>query len=355
MRKIKVLIVDDSATARQMLKDIIEADSSIEVIGAAADPYFAVDRIKKDRPDVITLDMQMPRMDGLTFLKKIMEQHPIPVVVVSAYASDQSKVIEAKRYGAFSVISKLDITNGKEKLTYSNYLISNIKEAASHIPNRRSFSDLDSNPRNEKYSADVIIEKSMRYKSVPVTEKFIVIGSSTGGTQALREVFRNLDGESLGIVVVQHMPANYTQQFAESLNDISALYVKEAETGDVVTTGTAFIAPGGKHLMVKRVGINYQIEIVDGPHVNRHKPSVDVLFRSVARSAGQNVVAFILTGMGDDGAQGMLEIKESGGETYAQDQESSVVYGMPKVAKELGGVNHVVSINEVASLIRKLS
>lgn len=354
MDKVKVLIVDDSALVRQTLVSILETDPMIEIIGVAADPFIAVERIKECKPDVITLDIEMPRMDGLTFLKKLMSQHPIPVVVISTLTEKGTdSALLALEYGAVEVIAKPKV-NTKALLEQSTIeLCGKVRAAAQALIRKKSNlgSDLTSNGVEPKLSADAIISKAKYASMIQTTESVIAIGASTGGTEALRVVLEEFPADSPGIVVVQHMPEMFTKQFAKRLNDLCKVTVKEAENGDKVIRGQVLIAPGGKHMLVKRSGAMYHVEIMDGPLVNRHRPSVDVLFRSVARFAGKNAVGAILTGMGDDGAVGMLEMKEAGAYTVAQDEKTCVVFGMPKEAIKRGGVEKVVPLSEVTKTL----
>ncbi len=355
MDKVKVLIVDDSALVRQTLVSILETDPMIEIIGVAADPFIAVERIKECKPDVITLDIEMPRMDGLTFLKKLMSQHPIPVVVISTLTEKGTdSALLALEYGAVEVIAKPKV-NTKALLELSTIELCGKVRAAAQAHIRKRVNPI-SNERTSigvepKLSADAILSKARFASMVQTTESVIAIGASTGGTEALRVVLEEFPADSPGIVVVQHMPEMFTKQFAKRLNDLCKVTVKEAENGDKVIRGQVLIAPGGKHMLVKRSGAMYHVEIIDGPLVNRHRPSVDVLFRSVARFAGKNAVGAILTGMGDDGAVGMLEMKEAGAYTVAQDEKTCVVFGMPKEAIKLGGVEKVVPLSEVTKTL----
>jgi two-component system chemotaxis response regulator CheB len=354
MDKIKVLIVDDSALVRQTLVSILESDPQIEIVGVAADPYIAVDKIKECVPDVITLDIEMPRMDGLTFLKKLMSQHPIPVVVISTLTEKGTdSALLALEYGAVEVLAKPKV-NTKILLEQSKIeLCDKVKAAALANVKRRTFSARTATSEvAPKLSADAVIGKHTSTSMVQTTETVIAIGASTGGTEALRVLLEGFPADCPGIVIVQHMPEMFTKQFAQRLNSLCKVSVKEAENGDKVLRGHVLLSPGGKHMMLKRSGAIYHVEVVDGPLVNRHRPSVDVLFRSVARYAGKNVVGAILTGMGDDGARGMLEMKEAGAHTIAQDENSCVVFGMPKEAIKLGGADKVLPLSDISKYIR---
>ena len=348
--KIKVLIVDDSAVVRQTLQSILSSDPEIEVIGTASDPFFAAKKIAQEVPDVITLDVEMPRMDGLTFLKKIMSQHPIPVVIISSLTSKGTETaLRAIEFGAIDIIAKpqmdtkLFIEESKIRLCDA------VKAAAMAKIKRRSV------PQNDftvqpKYSADAILPKYVPSESsmIKTTELVVAVGASTGGTDALRVFLEAIPLDSPGIVIVQHMPENFTKSFANRLNELCNITVKEAENGDTVIRGRALIAPGNHHMLLKRSGAKYYVEIKDGPLVNRHRPSVDVLFRSTARYAGKNAIGIIMTGMGDDGARGLLEMKEVGARNIAQDEKSCVVFGMPNEAIKVGAVEKVLPLEQIA-------
>lgn len=355
MEKIKVLVIDDSAVARQTLSDIINSEPSMHVVATASDPYFAVKKIKNEVPDVITLDIEMPRMDGLTFLKKIMSQHPIPVVVISSLTEEGSKVaINALQYGAVEVITKPKLTTKEFYLESKVRIIDAIK--AANIASLKKIQDkIELNfkvaPKN---SADAILSFSEKMNVDVTTEKVITIGASTGGTQAIKEILTNLPYDTSGIVIVQHMPEAFTTSFAQRLDKICKITVTEAKNGDSVLRGKALIAPGNKHLLLKRSGTKYYVEVKDGPLVNRHRPSVDVLFRSAARYAGKNSIGIILTGMGDDGAKGMLEMKETGAYTIAQDELSSVVYGMPLAAVKINAVEKSMNLKQISDYITSI-
>jgi two-component system chemotaxis response regulator CheB len=346
-KKIRVLIVDDSATVRQALKEILESDPLIEVMGLASDPYIAVERIKKEIPDVITLDVEMPRMDGLTFLDKIMKQHPIPVVICSSLTASGSDVaLAALERGAVDIITKPKMGT-REFLEESRVRICDIVRSAAQVQKakRKPAMEMAVAP---KLTADAILEKPASKAMIQTTEKVVVVGASTGGTEALRIFLEAMPIDSPGIVIVQHMPENFTARFAERLNGICAITVKEAVDNDSVLRGQALIAPGNKHLLLRRSGARYYVEIKDGPLVSRHRPSVDVLFRSAARYGGRNVVGVIMTGMGDDGAKGMLEMKQGGAFTIAQDEATCIVFGMPAEAIKLGGVDRVAPLEGIA-------
>ncbi len=382
--KIRVLVVDDSAVVRQSLTAILEADPEIEVMGTAADPIIAVKKIMREVPDVITLDIEMPRMDGLTFLRKIMAQRPIPVVVISSLTTRGTEAaMKALEYGASEVIGK-PAMNPDVFFQESHIMLCDAVKAAALSKIRRVKADdiqervnptrpaapaPIATPRisatipaaqiahvQPKYTADAILEKSSATDSVVPTEKIIVLGSSTGGTEAIRVLLSAMPDDMPGIAIVQHMPEGFTRSFSNSLNQISRLNVKEAENGDKLYRGRVLIAPGNKHMLLKRVGREYFVEIKEGPLVNRHRPSVDVLFRSAARYAGSNAIGVILTGMGNDGARGMKEMHDAGAHTIAQDEQSCVVYGMPKEAVKAGGVDDVVPLDKIDQhLVRLLT
>ena len=348
-RKIRVLIVDDSAVVRQTLSSILETDPQIEIMGTACDPYIAAKKIQSEVPDVITLDVEMPRMDGLTFLRKIMAQHPMPVVIISSLTAEGSQTaMRALEYGAVDVIAKPRMDTQKF-IEESRIRLCEVVKAAAHarIHSRPASSFIKVEP---KLSADAVIAKTEGASSmIETTDVVISVGASTGGTEALRIFLEAMPPDCPGIVIVQHMPENFTRSFANRLNEICRISVKEAEDGDSVVRGRALIAPGNKHTLLKRSGAKYFVEVKDGPLVNRHRPSVDVLFRSTARYAGANAVGIIMTGMGDDGAKGLLEMKEAGAKTAAQDEQTCVVYGMPKEAVKLGAADRVLPLEKLAS------
>jgi two-component system, chemotaxis family, protein-glutamate methylesterase/glutaminase len=345
--RVRVLIVDDSAVVRQTLSDIFSSDPGIEVIGTAGNPFIAADRIAEQVPDVITLDIEMPGMDGLTFLQKIMTQHPIPVIICSSLAEEGAQsTLRALEYGAVDIIPKPRL-GSKQFLEESSVLLCDaVKAAAQARPHPYS----PARTVEPKLTADAILARSTG-AMLETTETVVVIGASTGGTEALRALLEALPGDAPGIVIVQHMPEAFTRAFADRLDSLCRITVKEAESNDTVLRGRALIAPGNHHTLLKRSGARYFVEIKDGPLVCRHRPSVDVLFRSAARYAGANAVAVILTGMGDDGARGMLEMKEAGAATIAQDEATSVVFGMPKEAIKRGAVDVVLPLPAIAGSI----
>ena len=339
---IKVMVVDDSAVVRQVVSGLLAADPEIEVLCAVADPLLAMNRMKVQWPDVIVLDIEMPRMDGITFLKKIMAERPTPVVICSTLAEAGAKTsIEALSAGAVSIITKPTLGLKQFLVDASNDLISAVKGAA-----RANVSKL--RVVEKKLNADVILPPQERPGAMlQTTERVVALGTSTGGTRALEALLSSLPRVTPGIVVVQHMPEKFTAEFANRLNSLSEIIVKEAQNNDRVIPGQALIAPGGKHMLLRRAGAQYFVEVMDGPLVNRHRPSVDVLFRSVARCAGSNALGVIMTGMGDDGAAGLLEMRNAGAQTVAQDEESCVVFGMPKEAIKRGAVQKVVPLGDI--------
>ena len=349
--KIKVLVVDDSALIREMLSEIINSDPTLKVVGTAADPYFARDKIKKLEPDVLTLDVEMPRMDGLSFLKKLMQKHPLPVVMVSSKTRRNCRItIQALEHGAVDFIAKPVLSGSRGLQSIREEIITKIKTAAHARVSRKPCPafNLQVTP---KLSADVVIKKENILSPKTRTSPVIVIGASTGGTVAIVEVLKMLTPPICGIVIVQHMPADFTNAFAIRINEICKIEVREAKNGDRVRDNLALIAPGDRHMLLQRDGKGYQVDIKDGQPVNRHRPSVDVLFRSAANSAGRGALGVILTGMGDDGAQGMVEMRQGGAYTIAQDEKSCVVFGMPKCAIEKGGVSTVVPLHRIHEII----
>ncbi len=346
MKQIKVLIVDDSAIVRQTLSEILSSDKEIEVVGTAADPFYAVEKIKTLVPDVITLDVEMPRMDGITFLQKIMSQHPIPVVMVSSLTEKGSETaLKALEYGAVEIVQKPKL-GVSQFLEESRLMLCDTVKAAAGAKLKQLRVTQAIEP---KLSADAVLSLPKSRAMLETTEKIVLIGASTGGTEALRVFLETLPHDAPGMAIVQHMPEHFTSTFAQRLDSLCRVSVKEAENGDSILRGTALIAPGNKHMLVKRSGARYYVDIKDGPLVSRHRPSVDVLFRSGARYAGKNSVGIIMTGMGDDGAKGIAEIKEAGGKTIAQDEESCVVFGMPKEAIKTGAVDKIVPLEKIPS------
>jgi two-component system chemotaxis response regulator CheB len=347
MRKIKVLIVDDSALVRQTLTSLLEEDEGIEVLATAADPYIAAGKIARQVPDVITLDVEMPRMDGLTFLKKIMSQHPIPVIIISSLTDKGTETaIRALEYGAVEVLAKPTLAGAHElQATFREKLSFVIRASAQARIRRKSVQQVSITP---KLSADAVLPYTPSGSLIRTTEKVVAIGASTGGTEALRLLLEGMPLDSPGMLIVQHMPEHFTRSFANRLNELCRVTVKEAENGDSVIRGRVLIAPGNRHMLLKRSGARYYVELNDGPPVNRHRPSVDVLFRSVAHYAGKNAVGILLTGMGNDGAQGLLEMKRADAYTIAQDERTCVVFGMPKEAIRLNAVDKVLPVDQIS-------
>lgn len=350
MAKIKVLIVDDSALVRQMLTEMINQDPQLEVVGVAQDPFAAREKIKQLKPDVLTLDVEMPRMDGITFLRNVMRLRPMPVVMVSTLTEQGADVtLEALEIGAVDFVTKPKVDIAGKLQDYADELVSKIKVAATAKVRARADHILSKGP-DPKLSADAILQKTSLKQSTTLktTDKIIAIGASTGGTEAIREVLEHMPADSPGIVITQHIPPKFSTSFALRMNSISAMTVYEAEDGMQIVPGHAYIAPGDRHLIVERSGARYYCRLNDGPPVNRHKPSVDVLFRSVAQCVGPNAIGVILTGMGDDGARGLLEMKQAGAPTLAQDEASSVVWGMPGEAVKLGAADAQFPLIKIA-------
>jgi two-component system chemotaxis response regulator CheB len=327
---------------------VLASDPALEVIGAAGDPYQAVAIMRDVAPDVITLDIEMPRMDGLTFLQRIMAQHPIPVIVCSSHATDGADAtLRAFEFGAVDIITKPRVGT-EEFFAESQIMICDaVKAAASVRPDRLAARRVT----RRKLSADAMLAKGRPDATVAPSDRIIVVGASTGGTEAIGVFLEALPADAPAIVVVQHMPENFTRSFAQNLDSFCRLRVKEAADGDFVVPGTVLIAPGGKHTMLKRTGQRYLVEVRDGPLVSRHRPSVDVLFRSAARFAGANAIGVILTGMGDDGAQGMKEMHDAGARTFAQDEQTCVVFGMPREAIELGAVDETLPLGDLPAAV----
>lgn len=348
MKKIRVLVIDDSASVRQTMTAILSADPAFEV-SVAADPFAAARHIQQDVPDVITLDVEMPRMDGITFLRKLMSQHPIPVVMCSSLVEEGSEtLLQALEAGAVDVILKPRM-GVADHLTDAHLEICDIVKAAAkaRLGARRS-SRITAEPA-KKLTADAMLPPPTGRAMSRTTEVVVCIGASTGGTEALREVLEALPANAPGIIVVQHMPESFTKAFAKRLNSLCQVDVKEASHGDTVMRGHVLIAPGGlRHTMLERQGARYVVSVREGPLVSRHRPSVDVLFRSAARNAGSNAVGIIMTGMGDDGARGLLEMRQAGARTLAQDEATSIVFGMPKEAIARDAADKVVPLGSIA-------
>jgi two-component system, chemotaxis family, protein-glutamate methylesterase/glutaminase len=355
-RPIRVLIVDDSALVRSLLTDILKADRGIEVVGCAGDAHVAREKIKQLNPDVLTLDVEMPKMDGITFLRNLMRLRPMPVVMVSSLTERGADVtLDALAIGAVDYLSKPKIDLAATLKDYGEELIEKIRiasKASVRALDPRRVAELAVRP---SHTADAVLPKAATPRQLRTTERIIAIGASTGGTEAIKQVLMELPPDSPGVVIAQHIPKAFSTPFAKRMNECCQVTVYEAEDGQQLLAGHAYIAPGDRHLMVVRDGTRYVLRLDDGVPVNRHKPSVDVLFRSVAQNAGRNAIGVILTGMGKDGARGLKEMLEAGSTTIAQDEASSVVWGMPGEAVALGAAQHVVALESVASRIRSLA
>ncbi len=345
MKPVRVLIVDDSAVVRQTLTEVLTSDPEIEIMATAGDPFVAAERIREEIPDVILLDVEMPRMDGLTFLQKLMSQYPIPVVICSSLAeSGAETTLRALEYGAVDIVTKPKLGT-QEFLRESREILCQAVKAArgARLTKYRHV--------EKALTADAVLAHRPPTAMARTTERVVLVGASTGGTEALRVFLEAMPPDSPGILIVQHMPEKFTTAFAKRLDSLCAISVKEAENGDTVLRGHALIAPGNRHLLLKRSGARYLAEVRDGPLVCRHRPSVDVLFRSGARYAGPNAVAAIMTGMGNDGAQGLLELKQAGATTFAQDEATCVVFGMPNEAIKLGAAERVLPLGAIAGAV----
>lgn len=342
--KIKVMIVDDSALVRQVVSQAISKEPSIEVIATAQDPLFAMEKMKSHWPDVLIVDIEMPRMDGLTFLKKVMAERPTPVIICSSLAERGAQVtMEALASGAVNIITKPKAGLKSFLEDSSNDIVSAIKAASrANMSIMRRMTSTRSAPL---VAALPPLGNHQGANMYGTTEKLVAIGTSTGGTQALEAVLTKLPATCAGIVIVQHMPEKFTAMFADRLNGLCQMEVREGKDGDRIRPGLALVAPGGRHMTVKRSGAQYCVEVKDGPLVNRHKPSVDVLFHSVAQVAGKNALGIIMTGMGDDGARGLKEMYDTGAQTVAEDESTCIVFGMPKEAIKLGGAKKVVPLD----------
>lgn len=356
-KKITVLVVDDSALIRKLLTEILNNAADIEVVDTAADPFIAREKIKKLNPDVLTLDVEMPKMDGITFLRNLMRLRPMPVIMVSTLTEKGAEVtLQALELGAIDYVSKPKADVSHAMQSYANELVEKVRVAAG--ANVQALAGTSSSPLmrevEKKLSADAVLAKkqSLSYRT---TDKVIAIGASTGGTEAIKEVLMKMPADAPGIVISQHIPEAFSSSFAERMDRLSPMNVHEASDGQMIMSGNVYIAPGNRHLIVERDGAKYVCRLNDGPPVNRHKPSVDVMFRSVAQSAGPNALAVMLTGMGDDGARGMKEMHEAGARTIAQDEKSSVVWGMPGAAVKLGCVDTVMPLQAIAGKIMDLS
>lgn len=354
-KKIRVLICDDSALIRQMLSEIISADSELEVVGTANDPFMARDMIKALSPDVLTLDVEMPKMDGLTFLRNLMRLRPMAVIMVSSLTEKGADItLQALEYGAIDFVAKPKLDLAGTLGNYAEEIVGKIKIAAK-VKVGRLIVEGAGSETTPKLSADAVIKKSEGKVRLQTTEKIIAIGASTGGTEAIKEVLVRLPAAMPGIVITQHIPEAFSGPFAKRMNGASELTVCEAEDGQQILPGHVYISPGNRHLAISRSGARYICNLLDGPPVNRHKPSVDVMFRSVAQNVGVNAIGVILTGMGADGAQGMKELKESGAPTIAQDENSSVVWGMPGESVKLGCVDRVLDLYAIPKELIKMT
>lgn len=351
---IRVFVIDDSAVVREYMQQALSGKPDIQVLGTAHDPLFALPRMEKSWPDVIILDVEMPRMDGLTFLRKVMETRPTPTIICSSLTGRGTQVsLDALALGAVQIFEKPKEGVGRFIESNKNALVQAVRDAAQAKVQRGAARNDALSP---KLTADAILAApspggAPRHTVAQTTDRIIALGTSTGGTQALDFLLRSLPASIPGLVIVQHMPEAFTRAFAARLDSISSLHVSEATTGQRITPGCALIAPGGKHLLVKRSGAQYVTEVVDGPLVSRHRPSVDVLFRSVAKSVGANALGIIMTGMGDDGARGMKEMFDAGAQTLAQDESSCVVYGMPREAVRHGGVRQSLDLRRIPDAI----
>ena len=345
-KEIRVMVVDDSAVVRKVMSSILERDPDIRVIGTAHDPIFAIEKMRKDWPDVITLDVEMPRMDGITFLRQLMAERPTPVVICSSLTTAGAETtLQALAAGAVSIISKPGLGVADFLNESSDDLVAAVKSAA-----RANMGAVQRSAQLRNQSPEHV---APRLAMAQTTERIVAIGTSTGGTVALEVLLTELPRVSPGIVIVQHMPEMFTAAFASRLNSLCEITVLEAKHGQRVLPGQALIAPGGKHMQLARSGAQYIVEVKDGPPVNRHRPSVDVLFRSVAKYAGRNAMGVIMTGMGDDGARGLKEMHDAGSFTLAQDEASCVVYGMPKEAVKHGGVDRSLPLSALAGSIMR--
>lgn len=339
MKDIKVLVVDDSALIRSLLGEIIHQTPGMQMVGAAPDAFIAKDMVMDLKPDVITLDIEMPKVDGLTFLDRLMKARPTPVLMISTLTEKGADAtIKSLELGAIDFIAKPKIDVARSLNNYQEEIVEKIRIAAQSKPRAR--------PNISKTSASIPIT----YQG---TETVVAIGASTGGTEAIREVLQQLSPAFPATIVTQHMPPTFTKSFAQRLNSLCAISVKEAENGERILPGNVYIAPGDRHLIIERHGADYRIKLDDGPLVSGHKPSVDVMFASLAKTVGKNAVATVLTGMGKDGATGLVSLREAGAITMAQDEASCVVYGMPKAAVELGGTENVFSLDKMSKALTK--
>lgn len=348
----KVMIVDDSAVVRQTMKEILSADSQIDVIATAADPLIAAKKLESTIPDAIVLDIEMPRMDGLTFLRRLMKTHPIPVVICSSKSEEGSQnAIKALEYGAVEIIQKPKMGTRQFIEESRVTLCDAVKAAALTKVKKKVIQEPAPRQVAPKLTADAVLPPGAKPLHIDTTDKIIVVGASTGGTEALREFIEQLPVDCPGVAIVQHMPEHFTAAFSKRLDSLAKVKVKEAQNNDSVLRGHVLIAPGNHHMLVKRSGARYFVEVREGPLVSRHRPSVDVLFRSAARYVGKNCIGVIMTGMGDDGARGMKEMHDAGAFNIAQDEASCVVFGMPNEAIKRGGVHEIMPLQKIASRV----
>ena len=355
---IRVLCVDDSALVRKLLTEMLGKAPGIEVIGTAADPYAAREKIKQLNPDVITLDVEMPRMDGITFLENLMRLRPMPVVMVSSLTQQGADVtLRALELGAIDFVAKPKIDVAGSLSDYADELIGKVQMAATARVNPRANQPVRTSHLQveERRSADAVLPATSGRRILRTTDRIIAIGASTGGTEAIREVLEALPPDAPAVVISQHIPAAFSKPFAERMNRCSPMAVCEAQDGQYIIPGHVYIAPGDQHLLVERDGARYRCRLSSGPHVNRHRPSVDVMFRSVAQNVGPNATGVILTGMGDDGARGLKEMLEAGASTIAQDEASSVVWGMPGAAFKLGSAQVVLPLHRIPQEVLQLA
>ncbi|MGM0369201.1 MAG: protein-glutamate methylesterase/protein-glutamine glutaminase [Bacillota bacterium] len=347
--KIRVLIIDDSAVVRKLLTQILEGDDQLKVVAAVGDPYQGVKKIKELQPDLLTLDVEMPKMNGIKFLKKLMRTYPLPVVMISSLTKRGSRAtIKALEYGAVDFVAKLDLSQPKKRKLFKEQVLSTVKTAARVKPKKLKRARNNVN-KNKKNINKIDVSSKQR-------KKIIAIGSSTGGVKALKSVVPNLPANSPGIVLVQHMPVEFTTSFAKTLNQVSEVTVKEAQAGDRIKPGRALLAPGGKHLVVEKKGTNYVVQLNNKAKVHHQRPAVDITFNSLARVAGNKTVGILLTGMGKDGAQGLKKIKLAGGFTIAESKETATIFGMPRKAIELKAAKEVLPLDKIApKIVEQLS
>lgn len=362
MDKIRLLIIDDSALIRTMLTKIFESSDAIEVVGTAADPIIARDKIKKLKPDVLTLDIEMPRMDGLTFLGNLMRLRPMPVVMISTLTEKGAEVtLDALALGAVDFVAKPKVDVANSLTAYADNIIEKVKAAAqanvrpaSNVAKKHKSSPIAAQV-SEKLGADAVIKAAAPKKHFATTDKIIALGSSTGGTEAVKAVVKDLPRTTPAIIISQHLPIAFSASFAKHVNEVTEMNAFVAEDGQEIKSGNIYIAPGDKHLLVARNGARYVVQLNDGPPVNRHKPSVDVMFRSVAQNVGSNAIGVMLTGMGGDGAKAMKEMRDAGSTNVIQDEATSVVWGMPGEAYRQGAANYVQPLDRVAAQILALA